>query len=234
MKNSIWLMHYFLAIVLLQIVSCKEKVREETFVYKKITENESFFTKNYPKSDADRGSYFYPVIADYAKKANLKSLTKGFDSIAYRIWYMPVNGKYNIIELYYSDENWKGDQISLKGLFTEQDSTITLTKAVHALNPKSGWGDLIENLEKLDIKTLPDESEIKNYDSPTDGISIVIEYATKYTYRIYSYNNPFYNENEIKEAKSVMEILNLLEREFSFKFDSRLNYSGSDYASSCK
>lgn len=79
-------------------------------------------------------------------------------------------------------------------------------------SPKSGWENLWEKLEDLNILTLPDTRDIGIDNYTLDNTSVVVEIKTSNSYRIYSY----FRLNEIKrdEPQKLLEICSILASEF--------------------
>jgi len=67
----------------------------------------------------------------------------------------------------------------------------------------------------LNIISLPDFSTIKGYEIGADGDIYFIEVATTKYYRFYSYWEPQTFKNKFEQAKSMVEILDLIKQQFS-------------------
>jgi hypothetical protein len=93
-------------------------------------------------------------------------------------------------------------------------------KGIEEVEPKSGWTNFIKAITDLQILTLPNGQDIKDYNScgGTDGIDYFFEMATPEKYRFYYYCNPDQNMNQFWQVKNVVEFSNLLEKEFQFKY----------------
>ncbi len=87
--------------------------------------------------------------------------------------------------------------------------------------PKSGWANFTRKLFKSNITTLPDFSEISNYNPANDSHSISVEISTKKYYRIYTYLDPKTKPN-IKEAAEIEKILQLIDEEFNTSLNKRI------------
>jgi hypothetical protein len=75
--------------------------------------------------------------------------------------------------------------------------------------PKSGWEVCWRRLEEAGILTLPDASAIGCSAMINDGMSYVVEFNSKGTYRTYLYDNPSYAK--CNEAKQMIKIGNISE-----------------------
>jgi len=78
--------------------------------------------------------------------------------------------------------------------------------------PKSGWEVAWQKLVDAGILTLPDAEKINCSGRTVDGISYVVEYKLKNTYRTYMYDNP--QNADCDEAKLMMEINRIIAKEF--------------------
>ncbi len=83
--------------------------------------------------------------------------------------------------------------------------------------PKSGWNGFIKKMYALGILNLPEMKEVPGYNESlnTDEYGYTFEIAQNKIYRNYTYLSPFSRQDNFKELKSVTEILNLIESEFS-------------------
>lgn len=74
--------------------------------------------------------------------------------------------------------------------------------------PKNGWESLWDKLEKLEISTLSDPSDI----AEIDGGSVIIEIKTSNSYKNYKYSG--IEKNKTNNYKKILEICETLSREF--------------------
>jgi hypothetical protein len=159
---------------------------------------------------------FYESLNKDAFALQLDSLEAGYDSLQFRIWLGHSMAKVkHVVILKFKDHKWKGQLVS----FSNETENNDLSKKVRKVYPGSGWDTLIDSLYKLKIISLPHETELAGYSGTggTDGISYDFEIATSKRYRAYSYKNPEYNTN-FWQAKNVLQIANLLEKEFDFQY----------------
>jgi len=89
-------------------------------------------------------------------------------------------------------------------------------------SPKSCWDALWQKLVDEGILTLPDSSELKYNDGAVDGKSYVVETNYDYVYRTYQYSNPKYVE--LKEARQIMKIGEIIADEFGLESFSMKTY----------
>jgi len=78
--------------------------------------------------------------------------------------------------------------------------------------PKSGWEMCWQRLEEAGILTLPDASAIGCSTMVIDGMSYVVEFNNKGTYRTYLYDNPSYAK--CNEAKQMIKVGSVISEEF--------------------
>ena len=91
---------------------------------------------------------------------------------------------------------------------------------VKKLQPRTNWRAFFKAIAKEDIYNLPSQSEIKGWKNEVDdGLTFSIEFATKEKYKFYSYNCPDVYENQFKECKHMVNILNVFDKEFGLRMD---------------
>lgn len=168
------------------------------------------FVRDVPGEDS------YQFINEDAFALQLDSLEAGYDSLQIRIWlgHSLARVRYVVI-LKYKDQEWKGQMVSFNNFYGKNDPG----KKVRKVSPRSGWGTLIDSLYKLGIVTLPNETAVAGYNcnGGTDGVSYDFEIATSKRYRYYRYDNPEYCKS-FWQARNVLQIASLLEKEFDFKY----------------
>ncbi len=183
--------------------------------------NETFFSnsdiivRDLPKDNNGK------IIIDKIKHKSeemigLNSMENGFDSIKMRFWYWyGYNDTMQVIEIENANKKWSASQYSIKYGYNDRlDSIICYGKTVLHHKPKSGWENFIRKLFSANVLTLP--SCESYYAHATDASMIDVEIATKHKYKNYLYSNPLHHE-DFFGAKSMVEIMDLLEEEFNFK-----------------
>ena len=152
---------------------------------------------------------------------NVQSLTNGFDSLQIRFW---------IDRGYQKDDSSrllvisKDSFHSFESLYTytssydSADGTIIRTTGTFtSLRPKKNWDSLIDTLMSMGVTTLRDFSTIKAYNLDTHPYGVMVEIASKSTYKIYDYLDYKLHANSIPEAKRMLDIMKFLEREFDVR-----------------
>lgn len=170
------------------------------------------------KGDTD---YIFKDIRRMASELRLDSIENGFDSLQIRIWLghsmairknivilKKINGKWSAQLVTYS-EGQKGKTLQL---FIEK-------KTIKSVHPLSGWDVIIKKINALEILTLPNDGDLKDYNGcGMDGIAYYFETSTKRQYRFFYYCNPEDNVGRFREAKNVLEFASVLENEFDFTY----------------
>lgn len=195
--------------------SCKNELRQ------KIDSKQEYIRKEIPLTKNGKPFYFYKLAKYQASKLKLDSLEVGYDSLQIRIWceYGLLNAQ-NVVVIKGSNGKWSAELLTL--YFDANDSSymqIPILKERINKVPASGWSSFIKGLTELNITRLPDQGKVTDYKDilGADGVSYIVEVATKEEYRIYSYWEPDAYKKEYKEAMSMESALEFLEKEFSFK-----------------
>lgn len=83
--------------------------------------------------------------------------------------------------------------------------------------PKAGWDDLWNRLEREEFFTLPDQEELPRdgYDYGVDGIGYVVEINREGTYRTYLYTNP--DDHKRPQDRHMVAIARMLEEQFRLR-----------------
>lgn len=155
----------------------------------------------------------FSFTQDDVKKIGLMQYDKGYDSIAIRLFYNYFGPEADIVEIRKNCEGWIGQYIKIKRRTENENVKVDVLKKVFVI-PKSGWQKFTNKIFDLGITTLPDFSEIPNYNPSNDGHSLNVEISTKTYYRIYSYLNPK-TKPDIEQAQKIEQIMDLIEQEFS-------------------
>jgi hypothetical protein len=178
---------------------------------------------------------FYPPIPDsinstdinkrlnlwktwYTDQFNLSPLYSGTnDSLIIRFWPWYAFEKWtNMFEFRLDSSGWKGHHYCLKSDY-ESDMRIEDHKIpadsvffVKRIIPKCGWDKFYDSLNFFELRSLPTESLIKdfNYKRMLDGYSYRFEIATKNSYRSIQYANPgAYTHKECKQIREIADVI---------------------------
>ena len=177
---------------------------------------EVFLTKDIPARFSD--SSYLKAKNSILKLIKLPELEKGFNQLQIRIWYgYPYSSSDNLILLSKIRNKWTGEiwklsyQTDSKGVL---DSILCFKKTV---NPICGWKSFIDSLNMYNILDLKDSRSLPGYEMDGEGNNITIEYANCSHYRVYSYTNPWIASTQYLEAKKIVNISGVVERQLSFK-----------------
>lgn len=177
-------------------------------------------TKTIPKNKY--GDYYpYKMVQANTKRIGLNFLDKGYDSIFIRLWYV-YRFSLQVVDLKKSEAVWKAEFHNMQ-LDLINDTIQPVNIKSNPAFPKSGWENFTGKLFALNVLNLPDDLEIKDYhlNGAMDASFVTVEIATKSKYRIYSYTEP-YVHLEFPEAKSMENIIKLIDEELGVKRDGRL------------
>ncbi|MEO6232697.1 MAG: hypothetical protein ABJB11_10860 [Ferruginibacter sp.] len=125
------------------------------------------------------------------------------------------NDTMQIIEIENVNKKWRASQYAIKfGYTAHLDSVISYGKTIMHSDPKTGWENFIRKLFNANVLILPN-CELY-YAHATDASMIEVEIATKHKYKNYVYSDPLFHK-DFFGAKSILEIMDLIENEFNFK-----------------
>jgi len=158
---------------------------------------------------------YFEEIIEREKISNLKKLKSKVlseDDVEIRLWsgfgitllrgfiFKRTSGEWSAINLGWEvSENRQGKR-DVKPVDTELDA------------PKSGWNAAWQKLVDNGVLSLPDAEKINCKGGGIDGMSYIVEYKVKNTYRTYLYENP--NHANCDEAKRMLEINKIIAEEF--------------------
>lgn len=171
-----------------------------------------------PKNLKGDHSLIYRLHKKDEKLLGLDSLQIGFDSMQIRIWFEPgMSYKKQMIILKNTNGSWIGQLLSWiidNGTENSPNHTI-LNKQIENVSPKSGWDKYIAELIKLNIITLPDDSNIKGVEGGGGDLRMTsIEVATRNMYRFYTYMEPDGYNKKFKELQDMESIIHYTGKEF--------------------
>jgi hypothetical protein len=152
---------------------------------------------------------FFEAIDERAKLTNLKTLRTPLpdDDLEVRVWHGFGLTALEGFVLKRTAGQWSA--IHLDGI-TRRVASPESQRTLH--EPKLGWDACWQRLQDAGILNLPDSAAIGCSAMINDGMSYVVEYNYKGTYRTYLYDNPDYAK--CNEAKRVIQIGNLIAEEF--------------------
>ncbi|WP_186826913.1 hypothetical protein [Seonamhaeicola algicola] len=159
----------------------------------------------------EKESFWKPYIESDRIEVELKH----YDSItfekAYRVW-----TDYQVVELIkLNDSTYNGALTNFVTKHKRKNKTETIYQKIKISTGTAK--ELMTSLQKENIETLKDCSEIENYPQGFDGKTYVFEIGTEKEKRIYSYwepENERYQNPEMPEIKNVRNMLNAINAEF--------------------
>jgi hypothetical protein len=166
--------------------------------------------------DGGLSPYYYET-RKVSSAIGLNSIEEGFDSLQIRIWYPSlINTK--VVTISKLEGGWEAFVYNYR--YDVQNGVDTIVgNPRKILTPISGWSKFINDLLELGVTTLPDFQKIPGYGGfGADGITFSIEVADTDKYRFYSYHQPL-DKQKFDEAKKLVQIITLLNREFGLSTD---------------
>ncbi len=162
------------------------------------------------------------VYNDYIKQTGFKDLRKGFDGFYLQIREPKfTDNKNNYFILVFENNNWTAHLKTIQ--FLGNDSIYNVVSSKKFTTPKSGWYNFVNKFLEYNLLTMPDCLKILNYKIAHNSSSYCFEIADCKNYRMFTYNMPFENSENVKEAKIIYDLISLIENEFNFKFDNDVN-----------
>lgn len=160
---------------------------------------------------------FYELAKTKQKQLGLDSIENGFNDLQLRVWYdFSLVRERKLVIITNKNSTWTATVYELQVHWDGNTETI-LSKKIRNVTPKSGWVDFSKKLLDLRVLTLPDESDIPNYELGNDGNTYNVEVATKNEYRFYGYWEPQASQDKFWQAKDMANILKLFETELGVK-----------------
>jgi hypothetical protein len=152
------------------------------------------------------------------KLMGLANLTSGTKDTFIRFWLGYAQSNFaKLVELNKNTNGWNGKYYTIL-LFSEGQKLDSVSSNAMEVIPKVSWNNFISALTSLDILTLPDDSDLRNYPRGADGSTVIIEVATKSMYRFYTYWQPNFASHHNPEAGQVKKMTELLEKELEINF----------------
>lgn len=175
-------------------------------------------TKAIPRQENGEVVSDYRIAKEYQKVAGLDSLEKGYDSIQIRIWGGHSQSLESHILIVSYNKKWQAKLITIAyAIDSKSRSHKFNNKRSRIVRPASGWEAFVKKLFDLRVYTLPDMSQL-GLSSGEDGVSYTVEVGTKNSYRFYSYWSPEMYQDEYPSARSMYNIIQLVETEFGFRY----------------
>jgi hypothetical protein len=133
----------------------------------------------------------------FTNAINLPDITKGVDSFELRLWCdLVITDLKTVTILRYTDSSWKLTEtrywVNTPNEWAKQPELIIDSLTTKRVIPKLPFFQAIDSIESYRLDTAITQRKIPNFEDRTaDGMSYTIEIATKNSYRVIYYNNPF-------------------------------------------
>lgn len=171
------------------------------------------FRKDIPLRANGDTSIDYLDAKKEQERLGISSLENGVDSLEIRLWAVyAYNDTSQIITIRKEKSSWKSELLTLHYL-----SDQNVNKSIKSIVPKSGWSQLIDTLMHLSIMTLPSHESVPEAYFDADVDYLIVQTATKNSYRFYSYPWPAPQHRGVKEVEKIKSILQVLDSELEFK-----------------
>jgi hypothetical protein len=154
-----------------------------------------------------RREYYQLMVHRTDSSLGLKPLQNGVKGLQSRLFLVEHNGN-----------SWKGELYYFRDSFVKQQYIgAFLIEKTELRQSVRQWRELVSELFRLGVDTLPDYTQLPDYSLDADGDAVLVEIAQDGFYKTYSYPNPDYKRDEVKEAQQIMQIKNLIDKKFGNK-----------------
>lgn len=154
------------------------------------------------------------LTASWIRTLGVSKLENGSPDFQIRIWEDTENRNGNLYIFKNDSRNWQGELYRYR-YYSHNFTPDSLSgKRTSLSSPTSGWDSFMNKLLDLDILKLPDHQSLLNYGVDADANFVKVEIAKKNYYRLYEYPQPQYRQNQFPEAKKILQILELVKKEF--------------------
>lgn len=216
-----------ITICCIELFSCNQDDKISAEKVRSLNTSDTFLLDR-PAVRTASDSLYYRDFLKVQQQIGISSLEKGFDSLQIRIWYGGYACGDRLITLTLIGHKWNAAVYTITSNLAELLKGWTDDSLIERLNysaemekhfPASGWRKLISELFQLNVLTLPDMRKIKGLvkEPVSDGDWVLVEIATRKCYRGYSYSNPDLYIEKHPEAKKIVEICRLLEKELGLE-----------------
>lgn len=182
-------------------------------------------TKHQPDSDGiirdipedKNDEYFQLMVHRTDSSLGLKPLKNGVKGLQIRIWdgaVVTYKGRLFLVE--HNGKSWRGEIYYFRDSFVKQQymGATLIEKSELKQSPRQ-WQELVRELFRLGVDTLPDYTQIAGYYPDMDGDAVLVEIAQNSFYKTYSYPSP--SRREVKEAQQIVQIRRLIDKKFDNK-----------------
>lgn len=209
---------YYLALLVVILWSCQNDLKHENNTIQKA--NADTIETEIPSNKFGRPTYDYRAFVKLVAALGLEDISNGYDSIQIRVLRpLKSHKKVQLIVMKKIKGNkWEGVAYNFRVTGSLDSNNIKVTDTARRfLQPQSGWNFFSTTILNLQITSLPDIDKINGYEIGADGDLFTFEIATKKYYRFYQYWEPKSFENKFWQAKNVVKIFELIDKEFNFQ-----------------
>lgn len=157
----------------------------------------------------------------------LKTLQNGFNGLQIRIWSgegLTYKGRMFLVQ--YDGVSWTGELYYFRDSFSNgQYQGETRIEKTELKQSSRQWERLVKALFALGIDTLPDYTQLPCNGLDTDEGGVMVEIAQNNFYKTYQFPTPSHRVTVCKEAKQVVEIVELIDKRFGNKLNDK-TYGG--------
>ncbi|QCR22316.1 hypothetical protein [Pontibacter sp. SGAir0037] len=157
-------------------------------------------------------SFWKKYIDDDVTELKLQNLENADYHTAIRLW-----NPYQVVELIsINDSIYHGQLVNFVTKVNRKEERKGIVSQRLTI-PATVTKTLIEQLLKEGVEELPDSYDVEGYVNGLDGTTYVFEVSSHDKYRVYSYwepENDHYQNPELKEVKSVRNIISAINKQF--------------------
>jgi len=203
-----------LIILVLPLISCNNRDTKNDHSQKKDT---IIVTKDIPVNRKGEAVLYNQLCSSRDYLGKLDTLELGYDSLQIRLWYAyHLKNPEEHIVVIKKDSTWSAELHDI-AWFRNDDTAYIVKREIKQGMPRIGWPSFIDSLVKLNILTLPDQTKVPDMHLVYNAPVIIVEVATKTTYRQYAYTVPLDFVNKFSQARDLEKIMDLIEDQLGFK-----------------
>lgn len=164
-----------------------------------------------------QSEHYQQITHAWEQQLDLPVIENGYNGLQIRIWNgIGYNGK--LIILTTEDSIWHSKLYEFSYGRNGHDDSISITKFSSVQDIQKPLSEsFINAIFKLGIMDLPDWHMLPDYDPSMGGGAITFQIADKKHYRIYGYADVKENSEKFFQAKNVVEIKKLIEKELKIE-----------------
>lgn len=179
---------------------------------KKANTRKQPITKNIRTDTTSFWNEFHNV-SQLSRQLKLNPVDKGFDSLQIRVWFNHSLAKRkHLVIIERQNCEWKGRLYKMNvGYVDTLNYNLVKRYTKKNVKPVSGWQQFISELYRYKIQELSGTNG-----GGADGMNYCVEILTADTYTYYSFDDPEPANDYNDQSANMVNIIELLEREFKF------------------